>query len=96
MLARECDKSECTFAISGNVYRSQNSGHNLSKMEIHSDVQTMSALFAPRRINLKLLSEINRSTHVSKKINTYEEETYSDSEDEDTWRSTGTRNCFRC
>ncbi|KAJ6220366.1 hypothetical protein RDWZM_006178 [Blomia tropicalis] len=96
MLARECDKSECTFAISGNVYRSQNSGHNLSKMEIHSDVQTMSALFAPRRINPKLLSESNRSTHVSKKINTYEEETYSDSEDEDTWRSTGTRNCFRC
>ena len=72
------------------MYRDRNyTPINLSKLDYHPDVENMSALFAPRKINTDLLVEINRIQRASREP----DEVHSDSEDEETWKPTCRKGC---
>jgi len=89
LLSRECDKDRCKFSTIGNVYRDRNyMPINLANLSVDDDVEKMSGLFAPRKINPNLLVEKQRQQQHSEPT-----VVYSDSEDEETWRAVGGRGC---
>ena len=91
LISRECDKSNCQFSTVGNVYRNFDYTNirfaDLTKLTSHPDIEHLSGLFAPRRIDTNLLVEKNRIP------NSEPETLESDEEDENTWKMVDGKGC---